>query len=241
MHGGRITSQPITEVRSGSHHLAHWGQGQGWGQLSSEHCPCTRHQKTKKSNSLKKKRKPAASGAGTVAQNVRTRSSSKIRELCPIVWLKIVPVDAAVSFSQASSLASLNPLVSTRRTEALNSALLALACTIFFPCLISFSMLAITPKKRKAGDWYTEGEIISKKACCHGNRLSNAFLRGRCQEWGHSFPSALPAFRFNLWQEQWMMGEGGWAGKHLSVRNSLTVSQGLKVWPVLTEPSNHSA
>ena len=117
----------------------------------------------------------------------------------------------------------------------------ALACAIFSPCLISFSMLAITPKKRKAGDWYTEGEIISKKARCHGNRLSNAFLRGRCQEWGHSFPSALPAFRFNLWQEQWMMGEGGWAGKHLSVRNSLTVSQGLKVWPVLTEPSNHSA
>ena len=77
-----------------------------------------------KKRQLKKKRKPVASGAGTVAQNVRTRSSSKIRELCPIVWLKIVPVDAAVSFSQASSLASLNPLVSTRRTEALNSALL---------------------------------------------------------------------------------------------------------------------
>ena len=41
-----------------------------------------------------------------------------------MVWLEIVPVDDAVSFSQASSLASLNPLVSTLRTEALSSALM---------------------------------------------------------------------------------------------------------------------
>lgn len=54
---------------------------------------------------------------------------------------------------------------------------------------ISFSMLAISLKKRKAGAWHSEQEIISKKARCHGNRLSNAFLRGRCQERG---PAAFP-------------------------------------------------
>lgn len=41
-----------------------------------------------------------------------------------MVWLKIEPVDDAVSFSQAFSLASLNPSVSTLRPEALSSALL---------------------------------------------------------------------------------------------------------------------
>lgn len=121
---------------------------------------------------------------------------------------------------------------SSTKLPACSSCVLVLACLSSpdFRCWLSLA------KKRKVGSGQTEEEIISKTACCHGNRLSNAFLLGRCRERGGRIclARALLCLQFvtrimNDWR--W-----GWGGSTQRGRQ-----QPLQVRPILMEPADHGA